>query len=109
MPRRFHAVSDLGKTGAEAVEVDEGAEESGNLNVRLVDEDGDKRLETGNVRVGLRLDLGERRAGGSRRRRSGSAGRRSALDNVDGLLSDVGCGGGGSKVSSMSRDGRKRG
>lgn len=73
-----------------------------------MNEDGDEGLKAGNVGMRLRLDFGEGRAGGSRRRRSGGTGSSAALDNVDGLLSDVGCGGEITKVSTIAVRKRER-
>lgn len=95
MTRAVHALGDLGKAVLEAVEDNEGAHEGGNLDVGLVDEDGDEGLEGRDGRL-LGLEAGgagaERRASGSsRRRREGRRWGRATLDHVDGLLREVGC------------------
>jgi hypothetical protein len=90
--RAVHALGDFGEARLEAFEVDEGAHEGRDLDVGLLDEDGDERLEGGDGRLLLvleaRLGRGRWRGGESR------GGRRSrrALDHLDGLFGEVGCG-----------------
>lgn len=91
MPGRLHAVRDLGQASAQAVEVDEGAEEGGDLDVRLVDEDGDEGFERGNVGVRLTVDVGKVGLDRRGRGRRGLVWRRTASDDVDGALSDISC------------------
>lgn len=90
MPGAVHALGDLGEPRLEAVEVDKGAEEGGDLYVGLFDEDGDEGLEG---REGRRLVRGRREGdlgGRGRRRREGSGRRGAALDHFDSLLGEVG-------------------
>lgn len=90
-----HALGDLGKAVLEAVEDHEGAHEGRDLNVGLVDEDGDEGLEGRDGRLlGLEASgVGAERgaSGSSRRRREGRRWGRATLNHVDGLLSEVGC------------------
>jgi hypothetical protein len=89
-----HSLCDLGETGLESVEVDEGAHESWHLNVGLFDEDRDEGFEgrdRGSLSVEslLLLESGFRRS--RRWGRERSCRRGTALDYFDSFFCEVGC------------------
>jgi hypothetical protein len=84
-----HALGDLGETGLQALEVDESAHEGGDLDIRLLDEDGDEGLERGDGGLLSGLAVLEASLGGSVGRGGESGGGSgTALDDLDSLFSE---------------------
>ena len=109
-----HALCDFGQAALEALEVDERAEQRGDLDVGLFDQNADESLEAGQgqvrrkaarrgcrgcnangrrgvARIGRRAVHGERGLDWRGRRRDGRDRGRAALDDLDGLICEVCC------------------